>query len=79
MVISMKLIKLSNDTYNTIFRTTYKYIEKLTEVNIDDIWKTLSSHEVQVKSRLLGDMDSNMSTNEIINGKKINIKIKITH
>ena len=55
-------------------RWKLNYIDKLTEVNIDDIWKTLSSHEVQAKSRILGGLDSNISTNEIISSKQINIQ-----
>ena len=38
--------------------------------------KLLSDHEVQSKSRILGGLDSNVSTNEIISGKQINIQNK---
>ena len=34
----------------------------------------MSSHEVQGKSHILGGLDSNVSTNEIISGKQINIE-----
>ena len=51
-----------------------EYIEKLTSIDLSNINSLLSDHEVQSKSRLLGDIDSNISTNEIINGKNVTIK-----
>ena len=74
--ISLIRSAVSNDGGTNFSEQLINYVEKLTEVNIDDIWKTLSSHEVQVKSRILGGLDSNVSTNEIISGKQINIQNK---
>ena len=74
--ISLIRSAVSNDGGTNFSEQLINYVEELTEVNIDDIWKTLSSHEVQVKSRILGGLDSNVSTNEIISGKQINIQNK---
>ena len=49
------------------------YIKKLTNVNLSNIHATLSDHEVQTKSRLLGGIDSSISTTEILNDKSISI------
>ena len=72
--ISSIRLAVSNDGGNNFSEELIKYIDKLTEVNIDDIWKTLSSHEVQGKSRIIGGLDSNVSTNQIISGKQIQIQ-----
>ena len=72
--ISSIRLAVSNDGGNNFSEELIKYIDKLTDVNIDDIWKTLSSHEVQGKSRIFGGLDSNVSTNEIISSKQINIQ-----
>ena len=72
--ISSIRLAVSNDGGTNFSEELVKYIDKLTDVNIDDIWKTLSSHEVQGKSRILGGLDSNVSTNQIISGKQINIE-----
>ncbi len=72
--ISSIRLAVSNDGGTNFSDELIKYIDKLTEVNIDDIWKTLSSHEVQAKSSIVGGLDSNVSTNQIISGKQINIE-----
>ena len=72
--ISSIRLAVSNDGGNNFSEELINYIDKLTDVNIDDIWKTLSSHEVQGKSRIFGGLDSNVSTNQIISGKQINIE-----
>ncbi len=72
--ISSIRLAVSNDGGTNFSEELVKYIDKLTDVNIDDIWKTLSSHEVQGKSRILGGLDSNVSTNQIISGKQIQIQ-----
>ena len=72
--ISSIRLAVSNDGGTNFSEELIKYIDKLTDVNIDDIWKTLSSHEVQGKSRIFGGLDSNVSTNEIISSKQINIQ-----
>ncbi len=67
--------KIVDNTYNTTFpNRMVEYIEKLTSIDLSNINSLLSDHEVQSKSRLLGDIDSNISTNEIINGKNVTIK-----
>ena len=71
--ISSIRLAVSNDGGTNFSEQLIRYIDKLTEVNIDDIWKTLSSHEVQAKSHIVGGLDSNVSTNQIISGKQINI------
>ena len=45
----------------------------MTDVNLSNIHATLSDHEVQTKSRLLGGIDSSISTTEILNDKSISI------
>ena len=78
--ISSIRLAVSNDGGNNFSEELIRYIDKLTDVNIDDIWKTLSSHEVQGKSHIVGGLDSNVSTNQIISGKQINIQgSKIIH
>ena len=72
--ISSIRLAVSNDGGSNFSDELIKYIDKLTDVNIDDIWKTLSSHEVQGKSRIIGGLDSNVSTNQIISGKQIQIQ-----
>ena len=72
--ISSIRLAVSNDGGTNFSEQLVKYIDKLTEVNIDDIWKTLSSYEVQGKSHIIGGLDSNVSTNEIISGKQIKIE-----
>ncbi|MED5531648.1 MAG: hypothetical protein VYA61_04695 [Pseudomonadota bacterium] len=49
------------------------YIKRLTEIDLNDIHSTLSDHEVQTKSRLLGGIDSSISTTEILDAKSITI------
>ena len=71
---SIRLLAVSNDGSANFSEELVRYIDKLTEVNIDDIWKTLSSHEVQGKSHIVGGLDSNVSTNQIISGKQIQIQ-----
>ncbi len=67
--------KIVDNTHNTTFSNRMvEYIEKLTSIDLSNINSLLSDHEVQSKSRLLGDIDSNISTNEIINGKNVTIK-----
>ena len=64
---------LENSNQDNFSPELITYIKKITAVDINDIHKTLSDYEVQAKSRLLGGLDSNLSTNEIINAKKIDI------
>ncbi len=49
------------------------YINQLTEIDLSNIHSTLSDHEVQTKSRLLGGIDSSISTTEILDAKSITI------
>ena len=49
------------------------YINRLTEIDLSNIHSTLSDHEVQTKSRLLGGIDSSISTTEILDAKSITI------
>ena len=72
--ISSIRLAVSNEGGTNFSEALIRYIDKLTEVNIDDIWKTLSSHEVQGKSHIFGGQDSNVSTNQIISGKQIKIQ-----
>ena len=72
--ISSIRLAVSNDGGANFSEELVRYIDKLTEVNIDDIWKTLSSHEVQGKSSILGGLNTNVSTNQIISGKQIQIQ-----
>ncbi len=72
--ISSIRLAVSNDGGTNFSEELIRYIDKITEVKIDEIWKTLSSHEVQAKSHILGGLDSNISTNEIINNRQINIQ-----
>ena len=66
--------KITDNTHNVTFSNRMvQYIDKLTSIDLSNINSLLSDHEVQSKSRLLGDIDSNISTNEIINGKNITI------
>ena len=67
--------KITDNTNNANFsKRMVEYIDKLTSIDLSNIDSLLSDHEVQSKSRLLGDIDSNISTNEIINGKNVTIK-----
>jgi len=67
--------KITDNTHNANFsKRMVEYIDKLTSIDLSNIDSLLSDHEVQSKSRLLGDIDSNISTNEIINGKNVTIK-----
>ncbi len=67
--------KITDNTHNANFsKRMVEYIDKLTSIDLSNINSLLSDHEVQSKSRLLGDIDSNISTNEIINGKNVTIK-----
>ena len=67
-------LKVKLDGYINEINKIVQYIDKLTSIDLSNINSLLSDHEVQSKSRLLGDIDSNISTNEIINGKNVTIK-----
>ena len=55
--ISSIRLAVSNDGGNNFSEELIKYIDKLADVNIDDIWKALSSHEVQGKSHIVGGLN----------------------
>lgn len=64
---------VSNVNQNNFSNRLVDYIKKLTEVDLGNIHATLSDHEVQTKSRLLGGIDSSISTTEILDAKSITI------
>ena len=64
---------VSNVAETNFSKEMIDYIRKLTEVDLSNIHATLSDHEVQTKSRLLGGIDSSIATTEILNGKSIEV------
>ncbi|PQM57259.1 MAG: hypothetical protein CML39_00285, partial [Rhodobacteraceae bacterium] len=64
---------VSNVDQNNFSNRLVDYIKKLTAVDLGNIHATLSDHEVQTKSRLLGGIDSSISTTEILDAKSITV------
>ena len=64
---------VSNVSETNFSKEMIDYIRKLTEIDLSNIHATLSDHEVQTKSRLLGGIDSTIATTEILSGKSIEV------
>ena len=67
-------IAVSNDHNKNYSKKLVDYFNKLTSIDLSNINELLSDHEVQTKSRLLGGIDSSISTSEIVNSKNITVK-----
>ena len=65
---------VSNENNKNFSKKLVDYFNKLTGIDLNNIHELLSDYEVQTKSRLLGGIDSSISTNEIVSSKNITVK-----